>query len=142
MEAIKNYTSDVNYEIIKGDYDEYIKYLYDKGYNLIIATNGPLVPLEIKVERLKIRDFINTVFSAEEVGFSKPHKLFYDGLFQKANISVKDKILFVGDDLSKDIKGGIENGLDTCWCNYENKINNEYETTYEIHSILELKNIL
>lgn len=26
MEAIKNYTSDVNYEIIKGDYDEYIKW--------------------------------------------------------------------------------------------------------------------
>lgn len=121
---------------------ETIEYLYKKGYKLIIATNGPVVPLDIKLEKLKIKQFISTVFAGEEVGFSKPHKLFYEGLFQKANILVKDKVLFVGDDLSKDIKGGIENGLDTCWCNYENKISDEYEITYEIHSILELKNIL
>lgn len=121
---------------------EIIKYLYDKGYKLIIATNGPIVPLDVKLEKLNIKQFISTVFSAEEVGFSKPNKQFYDGLFEKAKLLKKEKILFVGDELSKDIKGGIENGLDTCWCNYKNDVNNEYDTTYEIHSILELKNIL
>ena len=32
-----------------------IKYLYDKKYTLILATNGPIVPLNSKVEKLQIK---------------------------------------------------------------------------------------
>ena len=87
-------------------------------------------------------NYIDTIFSAEEVGYIKPHPKFYEGLFKKANIKSKKEILFVGDDLEKDVKGGIENGIDVCWCNYNNEINNEYKTNYEIHKLMELKNIL
>lgn len=121
---------------------EIIKYLYDKKYKLVIATNGPLIPLESKINKLKIMNYIDTIFSAEEVGYIKPHPKFYEGLFKKANIKYKKEILFVGDDLEKDVKGGIENGIDVCWCNYNNEINNEYKTNYEIHKLMELKNIL
>ncbi len=121
---------------------EIIKYLYDKNYKIIIATNGPLIPLRIKLEKLGINNYINSLFSAEEVGFMKPHKNYYEGLLKKFEISSKKDILFIGDDLEKDIKGGIDNGIDTCWCNYDNKINSNYKCKYEIHNLVELKKIL
>ena len=96
---------------------EVIKYLYDKNYKIVIATNGPLIPLKIKIEKLDIFKYMDTIFSAEEIGFMKPSKEFYEGLMNKSNLKVKEDILFIGDDLEKDIKGGIENGIDTCWCN-------------------------
>ena len=121
---------------------EIIKYLYDKGYKIIIATNGPLIPLVTKLKKLDIYKFIHTFFAAEEVGFMKPNPKYYEGLFKKANIDASNKILFIGDDLEKDIKGGIDNNLDTCWCNYKNEKNELYDTKFEIHSLDELKEIL
>ena len=34
-----------------------IKYLYDKKYTLVIATNGPTVPLKSKLEKLQIEKY-------------------------------------------------------------------------------------
>lgn len=121
---------------------EIIKYLYDKGYKIIIATNGPLIPLVTKLKKLDIYKFLHTFFAAEEVGFMKPNPKYYEGLFKKANIDASNKILFIGDDLEKDIKGGIDNNLDVCWCNYKNEKNELYDTKFEIHSLEELKEIL
>ena len=122
---------------------EVIKYLYDKNYKIVIATNGPLIPLKIKIEKLDIFKYMDTIFSAEEIGFMKPSKEFYEALMKKSNLKVKEDILFIGDDLEKDIKGGIENGIDTCWCNYDNIPNNlSYIPKYEIHNLVDLKNIL
>lgn len=120
-----------------------IKYLYDKKYTLIIATNGPIVPLQSKLEKLQIEKYFKTVFSAEEVGFMKPHVEFYKGLLNKSGSPAKENILFIGDEIEKDIKGGIENNIDTCWCNYNNKNKSAiYVPKYEIHKLEELKQIL
>ena len=122
---------------------EIIKYLYEKKYRIIIATNGPKVALSSKLEKLGINKFIELTFCSEEIGFMKPHENYYKGLFRKANIKDRNGILFIGDDLEKDIKGGIQNNLDTCWCNYNNIVNNtNYKPKYEINSLLELKSIL
>lgn len=120
-----------------------IKYLYDKKYILIIATNGPTVPLNAKLEKLEIKEYFKTIFSAEEVGFMKPHIEFYKGLLKKSGNPNKENILFIGDELEKDIKGGIENNIDTCWCNYNNEDKSTiYIPKYEIHKLEELKQIL
>ena len=120
-----------------------ISYLYEKGYKIIIATNGPSVPLKVKLDKLGITNYVDTIFSADEVGFMKPHKEYYIGLEKKANINNdNNEILFIGDDLEKDIKGGIDNNIDTCWCNYTNEVNDKYSTKYEITNLYQLKNIL
>lgn len=121
---------------------EVIKYLYEKGYKLVIVTNGPIVPLKSKIEKLGIEDYIDTIFSAEEVGYMKPHKAFYEGLFRKAKVTNLNDVLFIGDDLEKDVKGAIENNIDICWCNYNNIINDKYEINYEINNLKELEDIL
>ena len=119
-----------------------ISYLYKKRYRIVIATNGPSVPLKTKINKLEIEKYVDTIFAADEVGFMKPHKEYYEGLLKKANITNKKDILFIGDDLDKDIKGGLDNGLDTCWCNYNDEVNNKYYTKYEITNLIQLKNIL
>lgn len=120
-----------------------IKYLYNKKYNLVIATNGSTIPLKAKLEKLQIDRYFTTIFSAEEVGFMKPHIEFYEGLIKKIGNPVKENILFIGDGIDTDIKGGIENNIDTCWCNYsKEKIESKYIPKYEIHKLEELKQIL
>ena len=121
---------------------EVIKYLYDKEYKLVIATNGPIVPLRSKIEKLGITDYIDTIFSAEEVGYMKPHKAFYEGLLKKAKLTNLKDSLFIGDELEKDVKGAIENKIDICWCNYKNIINDKYKINYEINNLKELENTL
>lgn len=51
-------------------------------------------------------------------------------------------MFIIGDELEKDILGGIQNGIDTCWFNPQKLCNNQYKTNYEIIELLELKNIL
>lgn len=73
----------------------------------------------------------------------KPHKEFYKGLLKKAGILNKENVLFIGDELEKDIKGGIENNIDTCWCNYnKDQKASIYIPKYEINQLEELKEIL
>ena len=121
---------------------EVMKYLYEKKYKIIIATNGPLVPLKEKLKKIGIIDFIDVMFSSEEAGQMKPHKKFYEKLFEKADIIPSEKILFICDNLETDIKGGIENGMSTCWCNYNNEVNDKYSITHEIQKLEDLITIL
>lgn len=122
--------------------EEVIQYLYEKKYKIVIATNGPLVPLKEKLKKIKIIDFVSCIFSSEEAGQMKPHPRFYEKLFEKANIIPSKEVLFIGDNLETDIKGGIEQGLATCWCNYNNESNNKYAITHEIKKLRDLITIL
>ena len=55
----------------------------------------------------------------------------------------KDDMLIIGDELDKDVLGGIKNGIDSCWFNMNNTANcTNYKPMYEIASLMELKNIL
>ena len=119
-----------------------LEYLFNKGYRIIIATNGPIIPLNTKLKKLNIKKFVEVVFSAEEVGFMKPNIKYYEGLFKKANITSKENVLFIGDELEKDVKGANENQIDICWCNYNNEINDKYSIKYEIHDLKEIIDIL
>jgi 2-haloacid dehalogenase len=73
----------------------------------------------------------------------KPHKEFYIGLMNRINNFNKEEMLCIGDELEKDIRGGIDNGIDTCWFNLERiSSNDEYTPKYQINNLLELKQIL
>ena len=128
--------------VSRPDAYEVIKYLYNKNYRIIIATNGPLEPLEEKIKKIKIFEFVDIIFSSEEAGQMKPHKGFYEKLFEKIKIVPNKEVLFIGDNLETDIKGGIENCMSTCWCNYNNEVNNKYVITHEIKKLSDLFEIL
>lgn len=52
-------------------------------------------------------------------------------------------MIIIGDELDKDVLGGIQNGIDSCWFNInKTKNSTKFKPTYEINYLLELKNIL
>ena len=59
------------------------------------------------------------------------------------SITDKSTVLIVGDNLSSDIKGGIDFGIDTCWYNPKQiAINPEIRATYEIKILEDLQAII
>ena len=56
--------------------------------------------------------------SAEEAGDMKPSNEFFEKFFSKIQYYEKNSMLIVGDELDKDILGGIKNGIDSCWFNW------------------------
>lgn len=142
IEALKE-----NIVPIKGAFD-ITKYLHEKGYKIVIATNGPTSAVIPKLSKTGIYDYVDTIFTAEEAGHMKPNKIFFEGLFNKINNKNTKEMIIIGDELEKDIKGGIENNIDTCWFNrkFKDRYTKEdikaYPHKYEITSLEELKNIL
>lgn len=119
-----------------------LQYLYEKGYEIYIITNSPTIVVKNKLEAIDALKYIKETFSAEEAGHMKPHDEFFKVFFNKINNYEKEKMLIIGDELEKDILGGIKNKIDTCWFNPNKTYNNQYKTTYEICELMELKNIL
>lgn len=57
--------------------------------------------------------------------------------------SDKDDMLIIGDELEKDVLGGIKNGFDSCWFNIKCVDNSaDIKPTYEINDLMELKKYL
>ena len=124
------------------DSTQVLQYLYEKGYEIYIITNSPTIVVKDKLEAIDALKYIKETFSAEEAGHMKPHDEFFKVFFNKINNYEKEKMLIIGDELEKDILGGIKNKIDTCWFNPNKAHNNQYKTTYEIYVLMELKNIL
>ena len=118
------------------DSTQVLQYLYEKGYEIYIIV------VKDKLEAIDALKYIKETFSAEEAGHMKPHDEFFKVFFNKINNYEKEKMLIIGDELEKDILGGIKNKIDTCWFNPNKAHNNQYKTTYEIYELMELKNIL
>ena len=122
---------------------EILKYLYEKQYELYITTNSPTKVVNDKLNKINAQKYIKEIFTAEEAGHMKPHHEFFEKFLNKINTWDKDNMLIIGDELEKDVLGGIQNGIDSCWFNMKKIENNtNFKPTYEINSLIELKNIL
>lgn len=118
-----------------------IEQLYQKGYSIFIATNGPKEAAIEKVNKLKISPFLKDMFFAEDAGYMKPKKEFFNKMCIKFKIQDKSKALLIGDENAKDILGALQYELDCCWYHWkeEKKI---VEPTYEIRNLNQLFAIL
>ena len=123
---------------------EYIlNYLYKEQYEIYIVTNSPQKVVNDKLSKINAQKYVKDIFSAEEAGHMKPHKVFFEKMFQKIGSDNVEDMLIVGDELEKDVLGGIRNGIDSCWVNLKKVDNNtEFKPTYEINELIELKNLL
>lgn len=122
---------------------EILKYLYEKKYEIYIVTNSPETVVNNKLEKVDAQRYIKGIFTAEEAGHMKPHDVFFLKFFQKIGTSKTDNMIIIGDELEKDILGGIKNDIDSCWLNIKmSKNETTIKPTYEITDLIELKNIL
>lgn len=112
----------------------------NSDYEIIIATNGPKDAAINKLEKAKLKSYISSIICSEEIGFSKPMPEFFNFLYDKAQNKDKNKMLLIGDSLTTDILGGMNNGIDTCWFNpNNNSLPEEYCPTMTINRLLQLK---
>lgn len=108
-------------------------------YEIIVATNGPIIPMEAKLEKIGIRQSVSVLFSAEEIGYMKPDEKFFEGIMNKAGDLEKENYLVIGDSLLCDIQGANQIGIDSIWFNPKQEtLTQGYVPTKTIYSLREL----
>jgi putative hydrolase of the HAD superfamily len=114
-----------------------------KDYRLTIVTNGLKDVQDTRIKKSVIAKYFEDIVVSEEVLVAKPDPKIFELALNNIKHTDKSKVLMVGDSLTSDIQGGINFGVDTCWFN-PNKIVNKtgIKPTYEIYSLMELKEIL
>ncbi len=123
--------------------------LKERGVRLGIVTDGiPDVQFR-KVSALGLRDWIEHVIctGSQEIGFSKPHPA---GLIHGAeSLAVEGKkVVYVGDNASKDAKAAAAAGLPFVWARYAHGYyhhiipTNATDVWYTVECVDELKRVL
>ena len=84
---------------------------------LAIITNGVGRAQRGRFQRSPLAEVIPHLFISEEVGASKPSPAFFEPVLRQLGITRRERVLVVGDNLSTDIRGGLDCGLPTAWYN-------------------------
>jgi YjjG family noncanonical pyrimidine nucleotidase len=110
---------------------------------LILMTNGIKEVQRSRLSLSPIQSFFSDIIISDEVGVAKPDRKIFEIALHNMSITDKRSILMVGDNLTSDIKGGIDFGIDTCWYNPKCLDNNhQIKATYEIRNLEDLMPIL
>ena len=108
-----------------------------------IITNGFTELQQQRLQNTQTEKFFEIVVVSEQIGVAKPDQKVFDYAFSQMDELDKTKILMVGDTLASDILGGYNSGIDTCWFNHANLVNDtKIQPTYEIKDIRELVGIV
>ncbi|BBE31514.1 noncanonical pyrimidine nucleotidase, YjjG family protein [Tepiditoga spiralis] len=117
---------------------EVLKYLKSK-YEIGIITNGFK---EIQFKKLKsanLDNFFKIIITSDSIGIPKPDKKIFDYAAKLSGFN-HNEILYIGDDLQTDVISSKKAGFESIWFNYKKK--NTSEDVFQIHSLLELLNLL
>ncbi len=95
---------------------ELLRSLRDDGKRIGLVTNGFAETHHEKITLLKIRDFFDAIFVADEIGMVKPDPRLFTHACTVLGASPRESAM-VGDRYERDILGAIEAGLFTIWVN-------------------------
>lgn len=114
-----------------------------KNYQIIIVTNGTAIAQKKKLERSGLDKIADNIFISEEVGYEKPSIHFFERVIAEAGIDDVSQAVIIGDSLTSDIQGGVNAGIDTCWYNPKEDVNDtKLNPTYIIKNLHELCEIV
>ena len=118
------------------------EYLHSK-YKVGIVTNGIKEVQYSRIENSEIAKYIDKIIISDEVGVNKPDKRIFEYAINYFEIMDKSEVIMIGDSLGADIKGGQNAGIDTCWVNLRNNVNDTgIVPKYEVRKLEELFEIL
>ncbi len=120
---------------------ELVQYLKGKGYGLHLCSNGFH---EVQYKKLKacgLEPFFDTVILSEDAGANKPDPRFFDYALQRTGAH-RETTLMIGDNYQTDILGALGAGLDALIVKRWGEFDISDKPTYEVESLLEIKNIL
>lgn len=83
-------------------------------YPVGIITNGFAETQWLKIDQFGFKETARQIVISEEVGVMKPHPKIFDHSTELIGIE-RDQILYVGDSLTSDVKGGKDAGWQVAW---------------------------
>jgi len=114
-----------------------------KNYQIIIVTNGTAIAQKKKLERSGLDKIADNIFISELVGYEKPSIHFFERVIAEVGIDDVSQAVIIGDSLTSDIQGGVNAGIDTCWYNPKEDVNDtNLKPTYIIKNLHELCEIV
>jgi putative hydrolase of the HAD superfamily len=116
-----------------------LDYLKPK-YHLHLITNGFQEVQHTKLSGSGLEPYFETLTVSEEVGVKKPNpEIFYYAL-RKAHATAEESLV-IGDEMAVDIDGARAAGIDQVFFNAKGE-KVEGERTYEVRSLLEIKQLI
>ena len=82
-----------------------------RQYRMTALTNG-----NASIHETGVSHWFEFSVSAAEVGYQKPHPLFFETMLDKAGLAA-DEVLHIGDDPYRDIFGAFDAGIRSIWVN-------------------------
>ncbi len=101
--------------VLKEGLEEVIENLKQDGYLLGVTSNGTGELQRMKLEKLGIKDFFDSIIIASEVGYSKPEEEFFKEV--KNSLPNAERFFMVSHLPKTDIIGGKRAGLKPIWIN-------------------------
>ena len=105
-------------------------------FRLHIITNGFDKVQQFKIENSGIESFFEFVFTAEKVGFKKPHPEIFIESFKTVNTTAEASIM-IGDSFEADILGALNQGMQAIHFNSHNE--EIHDKCPIVYSLAELK---
>jgi len=90
------------------------------NYQLHIITNGFEAVQEKKIKKSGLSSYFKNVFTAEKVGYKKPHPIIFEHALDHAKTSAKNSLM-IGDSLEVDVLGAINIGMQAIHFNSKNE---------------------
>ena len=118
---------------------ELLDYLKPK-YHLHLITNGFQEVQHTKLSGSGLEPYFETLTVSEEVGVKKPNPEIFHYALRKAHATAEESIV-IGDEMAVDIDGAKAAGIDQIFFNAKGE-KVEGERTYEVKSLLEIKQLL
>ncbi len=84
------------------------------NYPVGIITNGFAETQWLKIDQFNFREKVDHIVISEEVGVMKPHPKIFDHSTELVGLD-RSEILYVGDSLTSDVKGGKKAGWKVAW---------------------------
>ena len=121
---------------------EVLEYLRPR-YKMYILSNGFAELQARKMRSGGIDHYFDGVVLSEDIGVNKPHRAIFEHALQVAGVTA-DRALMIGDNYEVDAMGAHGVGMDQVLYNAAGitLTSEQWQPTYLIHSLLELKEIL
>lgn len=121
---------------------ELMDYLHGRGYRMHMCSNGFHEVQYKKLRACGLYDSFDTIILSEDAGANKPSPLFFDYALQQTGAQ-RATTLMIGDNLSTDIAGAKQAGIDAAFFNrFPEWPAPEGATDYEVTALLQLKELL
>ena len=111
-----------------------------KNFRLHIITNGFEQVQHFKIANSGLKPYFENTFTAEKVGYKKPHPQIFKAAMQSVNTTPKASLM-IGDSLEADIEGALHQGMQAIHFNSHNEAeHNKCPIVYSLEEINQLLN--